>query len=150
MLDRELCHSTSKPIGDEEDKLKSFMSFDITSHRPVFRVVLGSQIVVPSTIPRSQWHPCDLNPWPWLWYHLLDCELCHSTSKPIGDEKVTLKSFMSFDITPSGSIFRVVVGSQTVVPQYNILMQIIVDLKHTYVFYSSSFLSKLCQVVHKD
>ena len=25
---------------------------------------------------------------------LSDCELCHSTSKPIGDEEDTLKSFM--------------------------------------------------------
>ena len=46
MLDRELCHSTLKPIGDEEDTLKSFMAFNITSHELVFRVVVGSQIVV--------------------------------------------------------------------------------------------------------
>ena len=46
MLDRELCHSTLKPIGDEEDTLKFFMVFDITTCEPVFRVVVGSQIVV--------------------------------------------------------------------------------------------------------
>ena len=48
-------------------------------------------------------------------YHLLDHELCHSTSKPIGNEKNTIKSFIVFDITSYGYIFRVVVGSQTVV-----------------------------------
>ena len=47
MSDHELCHSTSKPISDEEDALKSFMAFNITSREPVFRVVVGSQIVVP-------------------------------------------------------------------------------------------------------
>ena len=51
MSDCELCHSTSKPIGDEEDILKSFMTFDITSRGPVFRVVVGNQIVVPLTYP---------------------------------------------------------------------------------------------------
>ena len=30
MSDRELCYSTSKAIGDEEDTLKSFMAFNIT------------------------------------------------------------------------------------------------------------------------
>ena len=38
----ELCHSTSKPISDEESTLKSFMAFDITPHGPTFRVVVGS------------------------------------------------------------------------------------------------------------
>ena len=47
MPDCELCHFTSKPIGDEEDTLKSFMTFNITLHEPVFRVVVWSQIVVP-------------------------------------------------------------------------------------------------------
>ena len=47
MPDCELCHFTSKPIGDEEDTLKSFMAFNITLHEPVFRVVVWSQIVVP-------------------------------------------------------------------------------------------------------
>jgi len=47
MPNRELCHSTSKLIGDEEDTLKSFMKFDVTPYEPVFRVVVGSQIVVP-------------------------------------------------------------------------------------------------------
>jgi len=46
MSNRELCHSTSKSIGDEENTLKSFMAFDITPHGPIFRVVIGSQIVV--------------------------------------------------------------------------------------------------------
>ena len=51
--DRELCHSTSKPIGDKEETLKSFMVFNITSRRPIFRVVVGtleSQIVVPTIL----------------------------------------------------------------------------------------------------
>ena len=45
--DYELCHSTSKSIGDEEDTFKSFMSFNITPHGPAIRVVVWSQIVVP-------------------------------------------------------------------------------------------------------
>ena len=35
--------------SDGEDTLKSFMAFDITSRGLVFRVVVGSQIVVPPT-----------------------------------------------------------------------------------------------------
>ena len=35
--------------SDEEDTLNSFMAFDITSRGLVFRVVVGSQIVVPPT-----------------------------------------------------------------------------------------------------
>ena len=54
MLDRELYHSTSKPIGDEEDTLKYFTTFDIMPHKPIFRVVVRSQIVVPPTILLSQ------------------------------------------------------------------------------------------------
>ena len=50
LTDHELCHSTLKPIGDEQDTLKSFMTFDITSCGSVFRVVVGSQIVVLNTI----------------------------------------------------------------------------------------------------
>ena len=42
VFDSELCHSTLKPIGDEEDTLKSFMAFHITQRVPVFRVVVGS------------------------------------------------------------------------------------------------------------
>ena len=53
MSDSELCHSTSKPIDDEENTLKSFMTFDITTRRPIFKVVVGSQIVVLPTIPPS-------------------------------------------------------------------------------------------------
>ena len=49
LLDCELYHFTLKPIGDEEDTLKSFMTFDITPRRPV-----RSQIVVFLTIPPSQ------------------------------------------------------------------------------------------------
>ena len=47
LSDYELCHSTSKPISNKEDTLKSFIDFDITSCGPVFRVVVGSQIVIP-------------------------------------------------------------------------------------------------------
>ena len=32
--------------GDEEDTLKSFMTFGIMPRRPIFRVVVGSHIVV--------------------------------------------------------------------------------------------------------
>ena len=46
LSDRKLCHSTSKPIDDEDDTLKSFMVFNITPRKPVFRVIVGSQIVV--------------------------------------------------------------------------------------------------------
>ena len=99
-----------------ENTLKSFMAFNITPCEPIFRVVVGSQVVVPPTIPLSQWHSHDSNSWPWLWYHLSDHELCHSTSKPIGDEEDTLKSFMAFNATLQGPIFRVVVESQIVTP----------------------------------
>ena len=71
----------------------------------------------PPTIPLSQWHSRDSNPWPYLWYHLSDRELYNSTSKPISDEEDILKSFMAFDITPRELLFRVIVGSQIVVPQ---------------------------------
>ena len=50
LSDHELCHSTSKPIGDKEDTLKSFMAFDIISCRPIYGVVVGSQIVVPPEV----------------------------------------------------------------------------------------------------
>ena len=50
LLDYELCHSTFKPIGDEEDTLKFFMAFDITPHGPVFRMIVGSQILVLLTL----------------------------------------------------------------------------------------------------
>jgi len=48
---------------------------------------------------------------------LLDCELCHSTSKAIGDAEDTIKSFIPSNITPRGHVFRVVVENQIVVPQ---------------------------------
>ena len=38
---------TSKPISDEEDTLKSFMTFNIAPHGPIFRVIEGIRIVVP-------------------------------------------------------------------------------------------------------
>ena len=95
---------------------KSFMAFDIIPRMPVFTVVAGSQIVDPPTIPPSQWHSRDSNPWPWLKYHLSDCELCHSTSKLIRDEEDIFKSFMAFDITPCRPFFRVLVGNQILVP----------------------------------
>ena len=107
----ELCHSTSKQIGDEENIVKSIMTFNITLCRSVFRVVVRSQIVVPLTIPLLQWHSHNSNPWPWLWYHFSDRVLCHSTSKLIDDEKDITKSFMTFDIMPYGPIFKVVVES---------------------------------------
>ena len=113
----ELCHSISKPINDEEDTFKSFMTFNITPREPLFRMIVGSQIVVPSTIPPPQWHFYDSNPWPWLSYYFSNRELCHSTLKLIGDEKDTLKSFMTFNITPRKPIFRVVVECQIVTPQ---------------------------------
>jgi len=42
LSDHELCHCTSKPIGNEKDTLKSFMAFNNTSCEPIFRVVVGS------------------------------------------------------------------------------------------------------------
>ena len=42
-----------KLIDDEEDTLNSFMVFNITLRRSVFKVIAESQIVVPSTIPLS-------------------------------------------------------------------------------------------------
>ena len=64
-MDRELCHFISKPFGDEEDTLKSFMVFDITPCGPIFRVVVGSQIMVPqqslshNDTPVTQTHDFD-------------------------------------------------------------------------------------------
>ena len=88
MLDRELCYFTLKSIGDEEEILKSFMSFNIALRKP---------IVVPPTITLmmmlSQLQPMTL-----VLIPLVNCELCHSTSKLINDEKNTLKSFRAFDI----------------------------------------------------
>lgn len=95
------------------------MAFEITPRESVFRMVVRSQIVVPPTISPSQWHSRDLNSWPWLWYHLSDREMYHSTSKPIGDKKDTFKSLMTFDITSRGHIFRMAIGSQIVVSNRN-------------------------------
>ena len=46
LSDHELYHFISKSIGDKEDTLKSFMAFDITPYKPVFRMVVRSQILV--------------------------------------------------------------------------------------------------------
>ena len=54
MSDRELCHSILKPISDEEDTFKSFITFDITPREPIFKVVVEIQIVVLPTIPPSK------------------------------------------------------------------------------------------------
>ena len=50
---------------------------------------------------------------------LSNYELCHSISKLISDEKVTLKSFIAFNTMPHEPIFQVVKGSQTMVPPNN-------------------------------
>ena len=47
--------------------------------------------------------------------------ICRTVSYAISSQnqlvmRKTLKSFMAFDITPRGLIFRVVVGSQIVIP----------------------------------
>lgn len=47
MSDCELYHPTSKPIGNEEDTFKFVMAFDVTPCKPIFRVVIWSQIVLP-------------------------------------------------------------------------------------------------------
>ena len=47
---------------------------------------------------------------------VLDSKLCHFNSKPINHKEDTLNSFMAFDITPHGLVFRVVVESQIVAP----------------------------------
>ena len=96
-----------------------------------FTVVIGSQIVVLPTIPPSQWHFRDLNLWPWLWYHLLDCEICHSTSKPIDDEEDT-QIFYDFRHHTMRVCFRVTIGSQIVVPQQLIF------------FFTTTFSSSIC------
>ena len=46
LSDNELCHFTSKSISNEKDTFKSFMAFDITICKLVFRVVVENQIVV--------------------------------------------------------------------------------------------------------
>ena len=76
----------------------------------------GVRLWPPSpTISPSQWHSRDLNPWHWLWYHLLDHELYYSTSKLIFDDEDTLKSFIAFNKTPRKPVFRMVIGSQIVI-----------------------------------
>ena len=63
--------------------------------------------------------------------NLSDCELCYSISKPISNEEDTLKSFITFDITPYMPIFRMVVGSQIVTPK-QILLIITIKIIHLY------------------
>ena len=46
LSDNELCHFTSKSISNKKDTFKSFMAFDITICKLIFRVVVGNQIVV--------------------------------------------------------------------------------------------------------
>ena len=68
----------------------------------------------------------------------MNCELCYSTSNPVGDEEDTFKFFMAFDIMLYGLVLKVVVGGQIVVPQnnynmkdiciYNLLVSFILDL----------------------
>lgn len=41
MPGHELCHSTSKLIGNEKNRLKSFIVFHITPHDPIFRYVIA-------------------------------------------------------------------------------------------------------------
>ena len=77
LLDRMLYHSTSKLIDDEEDTLKLFMVVNITSYLFVLRAIVGNWIVVSPTIPSLRRCSYNSNSWPWLWYHLLDGELCH-------------------------------------------------------------------------
>ena len=117
LSDHELCYSTSKSIGDEEDTLKSFMGFDITPRVPVFRVVVKSQIVVTPTIFPSQWHS-RLEPMTLTLIPFVGPWVCHSISKSIGHKKDILKSFMAFGIIPHGPVFRMVVGSQIVAPPH--------------------------------
>ena len=137
MSDRELCHFTSKSIGDGEDTLKYFMAFNITPDGPVFRMVVRSQIVVLPTISLSQWHSCNLNPWPWFWYHLSDRELYHSTSKPIGNKEYTIKFFMVFNITSHEHVVRVIVRNQIVVfPTTHIELKMIRDYLQCYIYVS--------------
>ena len=85
----------------------------------------------PLTIFPSQWHSCDSNSWPWLWYRLSELELCYFTSKLISDEENTLKSFMIFDIKLCTPVFRVVVGSRTVVPKQLALALVLLTLEAT-------------------
>ena len=47
LLYRKLCHSTSKPISDQEDTLKSFMAFNITSHERFLEWLQGVKLWSP-------------------------------------------------------------------------------------------------------
>ena len=73
---------------------------------PIFRIVVGSQIVV------SQ-QSLPYNDTLVTWTHNLgfDTICSRSTSKLIDDEKDTFKFFIIFDIMPYRPIFRVIVGS---------------------------------------
>ena len=61
MSNRELCHSTSKPISDEENTLKYFMAFNITPHESIFRAIVDGQIVVPQQKSPILFHPLTPN-----------------------------------------------------------------------------------------
>ena len=63
--------------------------------------------------------------------NLSDCELCYFISKPISNEEDTLKSFITFDITPYMPIFRMVVGSQ-IVTSKQIFLRITIKIIHLY------------------
>ena len=62
---RELCYSNLKLISDKKDT-QIFYAFDIVSHEPVFRVIIGSRIVVPQFLsqnnaPATQTHNLDFD-----------------------------------------------------------------------------------------
>ena len=110
-----ICRTVSYAIPPQNQLVmrKTYLNLLWPSHRSVFKVAVGSQIMVPPTIPHSQWHSRYSNPWAWLWYHLSDRELCHSTSKSIGNKEDILKSFMTFDIILLGSVFKFLTHSKT-------------------------------------
>ena len=110
-----ICRTVSYAIPPQNQLVmrKTYLNLLWPPRKSVFKVVVGSQIMVPPTIPHSQWHSRYSNPWAWLWYHLSDRELCYSTSKSIGNKEDILKSFMTFDITLLGSVFKFLTHSKT-------------------------------------
>ena len=48
MLDCELCHFISKLINNDKNTFKSFMTFDIMFCGPIFRAIVGGEIVPPT------------------------------------------------------------------------------------------------------
>ena len=78
-----------KPIGNEEDILKSFMMFDITPRGPIFKVVVGSQIVVPQ-------QSLAYNDTPMIWTHNLGSDtICRivSCAIPTQNQLVMRKTY---------------------------------------------------------